>query len=506
MSWLVHFHEKSWGMGMKSNNPTRIFEKTKNKPHFKHSHPINIFEHTSKFLILLVFPVLRALFYSGWNLKQWLDGAWFDMLTIAVIVLLGLLAWFKYVYYLNDEGIYIKKGIFIIKKRFIPYRRLSLVSLIRPFYLMPFYAVQVRADTDGGNPRTPDFSITIKKSELDDFRNRATAPFLQGGQIKRIYKPKNFYIAVLSFVVSNSLAGVLLMATFISGMGKVLGEEVETLLVGKLAELSQKLAFGIPPIAAYAALVLLGGWGISFLINLIRHLRFEVTRKGGSLAINGGLITRREYLATVKRINLIELRQSFITKILKLYTTLIHCNGYGKGKDELSVLMPAGSRRDVMQNIKLLLPEIPICKPTVRPHIKYLSRFVIPPLSWTGITILLWIVSSTFLPQLYGILLFLFVMALIPCLWYFGVKIMSYFHTGVGELDGVYTFCYTYGYRIKTIAVPQRRIIKLTIRRSLFQVMSGCCDLVILTYSEGKKRHVVPNLEFSEAKKIMGCM
>lgn len=476
---------------------------------YKHSHPVNIFEHTTKFLVLLVFPLLRALFYSGFNLRGWLAGAWFDILTVCLILALGALAWFKYLYILDEDGIRIKKGIFIIRKRFIPYHRLSMVSLVRPFYLAPFFALRVCADTDGGSPRTPDFIITVNVSELDFIKQKVTYPFSKGHEIKRVYRPKNFYIAVLSFVVSNSLAGVLLVSTFISGLGKVLGQEAETLLVGKLTELAQKLAFGLPPIAAIIGIGVLGGWAVSFSINLVRHLRFCVTRQGGSLDITGGLITRREYLVAVKRINLIELRQSLVTKLVGLYTTLIHCNGYGKGKDELSVLMPAGHRKDVMQTIKLLLPEIPVCKPTVRPKIRYLSRFMIPPLSFLGVTLLAIIILYFLFPMLRDILFFIGVMLIIPSVWYLGVKIISYKHTGVGvystgESLVAYTFCYTYAYTIKTVAVPAERIAKLTIRRSLFQVMSGCCDLVILTYSEGKKRHVVPNLEFEEAKAIMG--
>ena len=41
-------------------------------------------------------------------------------------------------------------------------------------------------------------------------------------------------------------------------------------------------------------------------------------------------------------------------------------------------------------------------------------------------------------------------------------------------------------------------------RRDPFQIMTGCCKLVILTYSEGLKRHVIPNLDYEEVKRIMG--
>ncbi len=473
---------------------------------YQHSHPINIFEHTSRFLILLLFPLLRAvgsIFLSGGSLYAWLQGAWFDILTILLIVGLGFIAWFKYVFYTAEDGIYIKKGILLVKYRFISYRKLTVLSIEKPWYLIPFRAVRLRADTDGGIPTTPDFSITIRKRDLDPLVQKANVPFVNYAEIKRIYLPKNFYIAVLSFVASNSITGVLFMSTFISGAGKVLGEQFEDMMMQQLTVLSELLAFGIPPAAASAAFVILGGWAVSFLLNVIRHLRFSVIRQGGSLHINSGLITRREYWLAVRRINLIELHQTLLTKLFGFYSAFIHCNGYGKGKDELSVLMPAAESAELSQNLELLLPEIPICKPKIRPQKRYLSRFLIPPLTWIGVVTALWLISFELFPYLREIILYIGVMAEIPCFWFLFVKIASYFHTGVGVSENAYTLCYSYAYRFKTIAVPKSRIVKLQIRRSLFQVMSGCCDLVFYTFSEGRKRHVVPNLNYEEARKMM---
>lgn len=470
---------------------------------YKRSHPINIIEHTSKYLLLLIFPILRALLFTNTSLYVWLRGAWFDILVVAVIVGLGIWAWVRYVYCLANDGIYIKKGIVISKVRFIPYKKLSVLSIEKPFFLLPFGAVRVNADTDGGMPTTPDFMITVNKRELDFFKDKATSPFLMPGEIKRVYLPKNFYIAILSFVVSNTLTGVLFVSTLLSGAGTVFGNEVEEVMKGQFTAVVQKLAVGVPPAAALLAVILFGGWLVSFLLNLIRHLRFSAIRQGGLLIVKSGLITRRENHLTVKRINLIELRQTFVTKLFGFYTAFIHCNGYGKRKDELSILMPAGERHDIQQSIRMLLPEIPVCKPTIRPRLRYLSRFLIPPISWVLGVLAVWILGAVLLPEAGQMIFFMGIMAEIPCIWYLLVKIMSYFHTGVGYSDEVYTFSYTYGYRIKTVAVPRYRIVRLTVRRSLFQVMTGCCDLVILTYSEGRKRHVVPNLNYEEAKKMM---
>lgn len=469
---------------------------------YRHSHPINIIEHTTKYLILLILPLLRALFVNNTGFYEWLDGAWFDLVIISVMLMLGFLAWYRYVYYIGESGIHVRQGVVLVKKRFIAYQKLSVIAIECPFYFMPIKAVRVNADTDGGMPTSPDFSVTMRRDRLDEFIRLAKSPFVDYTELKKVYLPKGLYIALLSFVTSNSLTGVIFASTFITGSGKVLGEEFERQLMERINEIARFLAVGLPPFAAMLSIIILGGWLLSFLLNLVRHLRFNATRQGDCLDIHSGLLTRREFLITVKRINMVELRQTFFTKLFGYYVALIHSNGYGKRKDELSVLMPSGVKNEIEWNLKLLLPEISLNPKQIRPKLKYLSRFMIPPVSWILGISAAWYLANRLFPFLNEVILFFGIMVMIPAVWYLLVKIVSYFHTGIGESNYAYTFYYTYGYRIKTVAVPKNKIIKVTLRRSLFQVMSGCCDMVILTFSEGMKRHVVPNLNFEEAKKM----
>lgn len=470
---------------------------------FSRSHPINIIEHTSKYLVLLVFPLIRALILTKYDIYTWLRGAWFDIITLLLIIALGFIAWYKYVYAVTKDGIYIRKGIMIFRSRFIPFDKLTVISIEKPFYLLPFRAVRISADTDGGSARTPDFEITVNRSKVEPFLKYSSRKIVEKKSIKRVYRPKNFYIAVLSFITSNSLAGVIFFSTFVSGAGKVLGSDVEQLILSRLTTLTLKIAKGIPPAAAILAAIIAGGWLLSFLVNLIRHLRFSVVRQSGALTINSGIITVREHLLTVKRINFIEIRQSLMTKLFGFYAVFIHSNGYGKHKNELSVLMPAGEKHELRRTLDVLLPEIPMEKNKLRPKIRYLSRFLIPPLTWIICVSVFWGVASWNV-DFFGTAVFYFgLMAEIPCFWYLFVKIASFFHTGIGVTEKGYTFRYTYGYRIKTVAVPKKRVVKLTVRQSFWQIMSGCCDLVILTYSEGMKRHVVPNLKLEEVKKLL---
>lgn len=473
---------------------------------YRHSHPINIIEKTSKYLLLLAFPVIRAFFISEGGFYQWLSGAWFDLIIIVIIAILGIWSWYKYVFAITDEGIYVLKGVIFKKERYISYKMLSVFMSEEPFYLMPFKAVRISADTDAGDKSRLDFTATVKKEIAYEFVKKARCPLVNSKDIKKVYLPKNFYIAVLSFITSNSITGVIFTATFISGAGKVLGKEFEKLLVSQITSIISiisSIAVIIPPIAAAIALTILGGWGVSFIMNILRHLRFTVTRQTRSLHITSGIVTYRNYYITTDRINMIEMRQSLMTKLFGMYSVFVHVNGYGKHKDELSVLMPACQKYEMTNNLRLLLPEISLSKRKLKPKFRYISRFLIPPITLIAVITVIWTYIYQSVIRFEDIALYIGVMTEIPCLWYLFVKILSFFRTGIGEDDKAYTLYYNYGYRIKTVVIPKDKAVKFKIRQSIFQMFSGGCDLIVYSYSEDRKRHVVPNLNLRQVKEFL---
>lgn len=55
----------------------------------KRTHPITILEFVSKYLFLLLIPVLRGLFYlltTSHDFYNWLAGAWVDLLVVLFIL------------------------------------------------------------------------------------------------------------------------------------------------------------------------------------------------------------------------------------------------------------------------------------------------------------------------------------------------------------------------------------------------------------------------------------
>lgn len=471
----------------------------------KRMHPINILENVSGYFWLLLFPLIRGFFSFRGGIWAWLGGVWFDLLILAAIFGLAFLRWWLAGYELTQDGVRIVNGILVRKDFLVPYRQFASVSLVAPFYYRPFGAVHLSADSDAGNNWKYDFTLTLPLKPAQEILRCAKCGWRPGfsGQ-RRTYRSSGFYIAMLAFISSKTVTGVLFTAAFLVQAGKILGHEFETTFLQGLTDLANKLAFGIPPAAVFLALVVVLGWVISFIINLARNYRFTVSRQENSLQIQCGFFTRYRHQMNVEKVNLVESRQSIITKAFHIHSLFLHCAGYGKAKNELSVLFPAASEKRVWEIVQNIMPEWHFTKRTVSPKGKSIFRFILTPVG-IGVALgLAALVLAGIFPRLSDLILFLGGMFELPVLWWLTARIIAFYHTGISKSGGVYTFRFPRGFGFHSVAVREEKVVQVKLRQSIWQGMSGSCNLIVYTWSEGKKRHVIPALPVEQTCELMG--
>ena len=472
----------------------------------RRQHPLYIVYAFSKYLVLLIFPLLRSLLLLRGNVLAWVRGAWMDLMVVFLIVLFGVVQWSAIQYSLRLKGIYVESGFFVQKARYLPFKNLSSVTLEAPFYLRPLKIVRLRMETDGGSRSQADAVLLLRRDRADEILAACTKRLAEGeGGPKgvRTYHPRALYIAILSLITSNTLTGVLFAATFISQSGKVLGEAFEKLLMDSITRLIQILAFNLPPAAPMLAAVLLGGWGIAFLMTLVSHLGFRARREKRMLAVKVGVITKKEAYMAVERVNYVQLRQSLMTILCGFCSAFLNCTGYGKEKNEMAVLFPAVEKQDLRRTLRLILPEIKVSPRKYKPYIKVLTRFLIPPLTLMLVFAVLFGGLWYFFPGLRQLNLFFGIMAEIPAVWWLFVKIAAYFHVGIGVRGDSFTFRFTFGYAFYTVALHKDKIAKIETQQSLFQKMSKCSDVIIYPFSERQRRMRIHNIRQSEVEEFL---
>ena len=459
-----------------------------------HPHPVAIAGYLSRALYLLVIPFARGLFLAlrAGTLIAWAQGAWFDILVLMFIIGVAAIRWRLVEFWFDESGLYLKKGLCYSQTMFIPMQSISAMSVEYRLLLRPFQAVVLRADTPGGGTRRYDFELIVRSRDAQAALSVRMSACSGSRKAKRVYFPHSLHIAALAAFLSNSFAGVVFAATLLSRAGDVVGEKLQGRALSLLAELSQAVSaytYGVPPLAAMLALLVLGGWFIGFLRNLLRLTRFRIARAGSLLTIHAGLVTRRLYSVNVDSVFYLDIRQSVMTRLLRIYLVFIRCTGYGKGKNEAAVLIPSATRRDLAATLGGLLPGIRPHTRTVGPTRGAWFRYLSPSvLRFAALFAAYW-AAVTLLPAWRDVLRFVVLMACFPLGWLLLLKIVDYLTAGFSFEGGTLTLRYSRGFILHTVAVKPRHIALVQIKQSVFQRKSGSCDLIIHTYSEGKLFH-----------------
>ena len=487
-------------------------------------HGIMVVENTSKNFWLLLFPLLRGLIAWQLDLYSWVRGAWFDLTIVTVLLTSAVLRWYYYSYMPGDKGIYYRKGVFLRQTGLLPFANLSSVSFEQSLVYRMLDAVRIRAETDAGGHRRADFKATLTRAQADALRAalaQSTMGLPRKGDVAPSrpshaasdYRPAWGYVLLFSVLTSKSLSGVLFASTFISVAGAIVGRSLRDELISSISALAEEIAFGLPPLAIAVSIVIAGGWLFSFLRNVLRYLRFSLSRGGqGRLSIATGMFTPRIYELSVPRINFLDLRQTLLTKLLSVSSAYIHCSGYGKGKDEIAVLIPAASKRSILHTARRLLPDLlPVSRPSAKAHShvswvrspgRTFPRYVTLTLLLMAAIPLAARIPLTLFPEWWAIIRFTAGMAEIPAVWLLLVKIVSYFTSGFGFDGQTLALRYSSGYAFHTVAVPMGKVAELRIRQSAFQQRAGYCDVVVYTSAETPVRHKVPNLRLSDLQAL----
>lgn len=472
------------------------------------THPIAIYLYIYRFLYLLLIPLMRGLVAAlTGGLLRWLSGAWIDLLILCLILLLAYQKWNHFQYHMDKSGIYYTTGIFYQQKIYIPMERICTLSTQQPLWMRPLHLVRLRIDTLARKPDKADLSMYLRRAEADRFMELRRQPVALRGDIEARCKPRTLDIVFLSIFTSNSFIGILLTATFISQAGKILGQDLYALLTDLLHKIAAglellsalfTLAFRLPPIAMGLAAVLLGGWFVAFLLTLLQTKDLTTARTKDTLYITGGIITKKEYSVNFSDICFIDIRQSLLTRFLRLYSVFLNAIGTGKERSDIRAIVPFSTRRRCDTQLQLLLPEYRSTPRMLKPNAGAIMKFLIDPLLPCLLIPLGTLLILHLLPAWESFFRFAGIMLSLPAYWFLGVRLLDYFSSGISKSGNYFTIRYSQSYYLHTVVFSKDNIALIQIRQSILQRPDAKCDLKVFTRSEGRSIHHVRNLSWDK--------
>ncbi len=456
---------------------------------------------TSSFWLLLI-PLARKLYMLSFNVAEWFKGGWLDITIISIILLFAFLRWFFITFSIEEDCIKTGTSYFGLIKSKIDYNIITSVTCSQGAFYRFFGCYKVCIDTNADFINGHDITLTLKKSDFILLTNILKEKNV--GKVKYSYTPKKVHLIIFSFLFSSTLSGVILLATLMIQVSRIIGRQLEQKYLTIVNDRIQNfLTINLPPIAIAVASVIIIGWLYSLAVNLLRHWNFTTVRQGDSIIIKSGFITNRENVIMRNKIYSIDKRQNFFMRMFQICSVNIDCAGYGKGMRQIAVLLPITTNKEVNNSLKILMPN------HVNPHNKLKSRFrdfigfTTPPfLLGISIPILAHVMWRIF-PEWLDIIKFVAFIAEIPAFWLFVVKFSSIFTTGIGFKNGYVVLNYCKLYQFHTVTIPEDQITRIDYYQSILQKWSKNCSLRIYTYSEKVKCHKVKNFPIKQALSIL---
>lgn len=342
-------------------------------------HPVSAVISFVKGLKDLIFPILILFFVGGSGDS---DGGFFSYLpyiftglALMLYLVTGLIKWWKFVYWFEDGELRIEYGLFVKKKRYIPFERIQSLDYTESIFHRPFGLVKVKVETAGGGAGEAEAELTairleaaeqIKQEMLTAKRQSTVVTdedeTLVGesraeqvsiaSEAQTLYKMTNKDLWILAITSGG-------IGLIFSGAAFVLSQFSEFIPYEAIyEEFVQFLRFGVMIVAAVVFMVLLVTFHISVGLTYLQNYGYTVTRDDRDLLIQRGLLEKKRTTIPMKRIQGIQLVENPLRQLFGYVTIVIDSAGGSiTEKSETVKLVPLLKKEKAVELLTELFPE-----------------------------------------------------------------------------------------------------------------------------------------------------
>ena len=356
-------------------------------------HWITAVVETAKTLKELIGPFVILVFVNGfkgggtapWYVEYW-SLILFGVLLIFTLVS-GIVKWRRFDYWFEDQELRIESGLFVRKKRYIPFDRIQSLDYTEGIFHRPFKLVKVKIETAGsssGKDAEAELTAITKeaaeqiKEEIKKARKmRIIGPLLapvnqQDWQLIREPEVEEVEMAGPAPVIfSMTTGGLLMLATTSGGIGVILSgalvflSQIEELIPYDwlFGELESFVRVGVFVIAVLVVIGFLLVWLLSVAMTFLANYDFKVTRERDDLVITRGLIEKKRITVPLKRVQNISIVENPLRQLFGYGVVVINSAG-GIGEGSRIKLIPLVKRNQIIEPLQELFPNIDFAQPT----------------------------------------------------------------------------------------------------------------------------------------------
>lgn len=305
----------------------------------KRLHPISAVVNFLKQMKELLIPFLVFVVFGSKNGGYQLI---ISIVVIIVILILGIISWLRFTYRLEDGELRIEYGIFVRKKRYIPFERIQSLAITEGILQRLFGLVRVKVETAGSSGKGEAEAVltAISKEEANLIQQAIFSAKNKEKETDIEITDKKSQGEILYKITPGEL---FLLASTSGGVGVVLSavfafvfqfEEFipyERLFKG----LENVISSGVIFISILGFIGFLIAWCIALVGTMVKYAGFTVYKLGEDLIITRGLLEKRQLTIPLQRIQAIRISENLIRQPLGLGTVFLESAG-GSALDQES--------------------------------------------------------------------------------------------------------------------------------------------------------------------------
>jgi putative membrane protein len=334
-------------------------------PQPRHLHPAAIaVEAVSASLRLVASVVVVALLGGRSALTALVLGA----IGIAISVVIARVSWRRTTYWIDDVALHLRSGVFTPDERIVPRARVQAVDTGAGPLQRLFGVVELRVQTPGASDDDEIVLTAVTHAEAARVRQALGQPAPSAPDERVRLGMRDVLLAALTgpqiSAAVSAIAGAYALLDNVVDISD--GES----LVARLDTVHE--------VAIAAAVVLAGGYLLSFAGAIVAFSGFEAERDREVLRIRRGLLARRTQSIPLARVDGVVVIEGLLRGPLGLAALRIETAAYGEERAAGRTLLPLVRRRDAEAIIARLVPALAVAPGALEPPPRRaLRRFVL---------------------------------------------------------------------------------------------------------------------------------
>ncbi|MGG3923183.1 PH domain-containing protein, partial [Geobacillus thermodenitrificans] len=242
------------------------------------------------------------------------------LLVLAYTIVAGILSWVRFTYGWDDQTLQVEEGVFVRKKRTIPFERIQGISITEGIWQRLAGVVKVHIETAGNVPGEAEVTLAAVSREevrrlqrdIEQAKEQAEESNPWNDQEKRLLSPPLFTLSVkevwLAAVTSGGAFGVVAAVwAFLSQLGDLIPYEALFRNVQATWNGHGRWYIGIIGLVA-----LLAAYGVAIVQNMIRFASFAVRKQEDTIVITRGWLERKTVSVPIGRVQGVMIHESWL--------------------------------------------------------------------------------------------------------------------------------------------------------------------------------------------------